>query len=124
MERDGITLGYSNIRKDFWGTAYVMLNTQTYTRIPINTILVWDNTNNVYKVAIDSSNPMVLSPTTRHVRLLQDLNNLPPNTNIRVLVATLFVAMPEELKYFNTTTNRFENGVIIDRPAGGYTINS
>lgn len=124
MERDGVILGYSNVRRDFWGTVYVNLNTQSYNRIPINTILVWDNALNAYKVATSNTNPAVIDPDTRHVRLLQELTNLPANTNIRVLVASLFVALPRELKFYNTANNRFEDGVIIDRPAGGFTINS
>jgi hypothetical protein len=124
MERDNIVISYSNIRKDFFGTAVVVLNTGSYQSIPRDTILVWDDTNNVYKVATSNTNPAVISPSTRHVRLLQNLTNLTPNSNINVLVATLFVALSSELKFYNTTTSSFENGVIIDRPAGGFTINS
>ncbi|MCS7227437.1 MAG: hypothetical protein NZ839_00545 [Endomicrobia bacterium] len=124
MEREAQQIGFSSVRRDFWGTVYVNVNTQSYSHIPADTILVWDNSLSAYVVATGNTNPLTLSANTRHVRLLQNIVSQSANSVVRALVASLFVNLPDELHFYNTATNRFERGVIINRPAGGFTINS
>jgi hypothetical protein len=92
-----------------------------YSEIPSSTIFVWSDTNNRYEILKASSNPVLPFPT-RHIRLAHPLYNVQANTTIKVRAFVRYVALPNELYYYNTTTNSFQKGVDIDFPAGGFTI--
>jgi hypothetical protein len=94
-----------------------------YSEIPSSTIFVWNSTNNRYEILKSATDPVLTFPT-RHIRLAHPIYNAQANTTIKVRAFVRYVALANELYYYNTTNNKFQKGVDIDFPAGGFIIKS